>query len=82
VGVGRRWRARAFVHVALLIQHATRIHIVCGLSGSTTVFDIISNGTIFMGKKVSGHEMCIFDFPYNLYLKLFSFYGECKNFCI
>jgi hypothetical protein len=38
-------RARAYVcaRVRLLIQHATRRHIdICGLSGSTTFFEIMS----------------------------------------
>jgi hypothetical protein len=36
-------RACACTRVALIIQHATRMHYtVCGLSGSTTFFDFIS----------------------------------------
>ena len=43
VGVGAQAWACAYTRVALLIQHAPRRHIViCGLSGSTTFFDIIS----------------------------------------
>ena len=43
VGVGGRVRAWVCVRVALLIQHATNRHIViCGPSGFTTLFDIIS----------------------------------------
>jgi hypothetical protein len=43
VGVGARARACAFVRVALLIQHATRMgHIVCGNSSSTIFSDILS----------------------------------------
>ena len=52
VGVNARSRACGFVRVALFSQHATRIrHIVCGLSGFTTFFDIISQTTQFSGKK-------------------------------
>ena len=43
VVVCARARACACLRVALLIQHATRRHIIiCGLSGSTTFFYIIS----------------------------------------
>jgi hypothetical protein len=68
VGVVERARAR----LALLTQHAVRRHIVmCGLSGSTTFFDIISNGANFGGKKVTEHKMCILFSSANL--KHFSF---------
>ena len=43
VGVSARALACASARVALLIQHAMRHHIlICGLSGSTTFFDITS----------------------------------------
>jgi hypothetical protein len=46
--------ACAYVHIALLIQHATSnapyCDVICGHSGSTIFFDII-NGTIFEKKK-------------------------------
>jgi hypothetical protein len=42
VDVGTRARTSACACVALIIQHATRRHIVCGLSGSTIIFDITS----------------------------------------
>ena len=43
VCLGDRALAYACARVALVIQHATPRHIViCGLSGSTTWFDIIS----------------------------------------
>ena len=49
-------------HIALLIQHATRIrHIVCGPSGSTIFFNIM-NGMIF-GKKFTEHKISVFIFP-------------------
>jgi hypothetical protein len=44
-------------------------HIVnCGLSGSTILSHVISNGTIVGGKKVIQHEVR-FDFLYNFCLK-------------
>jgi hypothetical protein len=43
VGLGAWARACACARVALIIQHATRRHIViCGLCGYTKVFDIMS----------------------------------------
>ena len=43
VGARALERACAFSHVALITQHATRHHAaICGLSGSTKFFDIIS----------------------------------------
>jgi hypothetical protein len=43
VGVDARELAFVFAVVDLLTQHATHMrHIVCGLSGSTRFFDIIS----------------------------------------
>ena len=55
--------------VSFGIQHAVREHrvVVCGLSGSTIFFHVISNGTIFGGKKVTEHDVC-FDFLYNFCL--------------
>ena len=42
-GGGAVLLASACARVALLMQHATRMHlIVCGLSGSITFFEIIS----------------------------------------
>ena len=41
--VGARARACASARVALIIQHATRRHtVICGLSGSTIFFDVVS----------------------------------------
>ena len=54
--VGVRTQAYARERVVLLIQHATRRHIVvCGLSGSTTFFDIISE----FQKKSTEYKMCV-----------------------
>ena len=42
-GVGERKRAYGFARVALLTQHALRMrHIVCGFSGFTIFFDVLS----------------------------------------
>ena len=63
VSVGARARACACARVALLIQSATRRHVaICGLSGSTTFFDIISVTQDFRKKKVIGYKMCTFIF--------------------
>jgi hypothetical protein len=73
VTVGARTRACACSHVPLLIQHATRRRIANrGLSGSTTVFDIISQTARFSERKITENKTC-FDFLYNFYLKRFSF---------
>ena len=49
--------------VALLIPHATRMpHIASGASGSTIFLDIISQTTLFSGKKVTEHKMCVLSF--------------------
>jgi hypothetical protein len=46
-------------------RYATRRHhVVCGLSGSTTFFDIALNGMIF-GKKVIERKMCVLIFSTN-----------------
>ena len=53
-----------FMFVAFGIQHSLRmrIFVICGLSGSTLFFHIVSyNGTIF-GKKFTDHKMCVFIF--------------------
>ena len=48
-------RACAYVHTALLIQHAKRMRHIRP-SVSTTCFDIISNAA----KEVTEHKMCVF----------------------
>ena len=59
VRVGTRALACACARVALPIQHATRRLIaICGLSDSTTFFDIISE-MARLEKKVTEHKMCI-----------------------
>jgi hypothetical protein len=52
--------ARSCLHVALLIQHATRMRHVTS-SGSTIFFDIASKTAKF-SKKVIEHEMCVLIF--------------------
>jgi hypothetical protein len=56
VGVGVDANARATVcacpRVVLLISHKTHCHIaICGVSGSTTIFDITINGAV-LGRKL------------------------------
>ena len=63
--------------VAFGIQHAVRVHciVICGMSGFTIFFHIISNGTI------SGYwtwHAC-FDFLYNFCLKHFSLWEELRE---
>jgi hypothetical protein len=73
--LGTRAQAYACASIALLIQHATRRNIaICGLSGSTIFFDIISQ-TAQSSEKVVKNKMC-FDFLYNLGLKHFSLREE------
>jgi len=62
------------VSVALVIQHAMRMRsfVTCGLSRCMVFSPHLINGTIFGGKKVTGHKMC-FDFLYKFCLQHFSF---------
>jgi hypothetical protein len=61
VHVGARALACVCRRVALLIQHATRRHIaICGLSGSTTFFDI--SYTDDFREKVAEHKRFILIF--------------------
>ena len=67
-GLGASAQACTCARAGLLIQYATRRrHIVCVLSESTKVFDIVINGTIF-GKRVTEYK--------KIYLKYFSPYEE------
>ena len=62
VCMGARARACACARVALLVQHATRRHIVIfGLSDSTICFDI--NKRYDFRKKIIEHKMYAFTFP-------------------
>jgi len=64
-----------FVIVALGIQHAMfmRLIVICGLSGCTIFFHIVSQTVRFWGeKKVIERKIC-FDFLYKFGLKYFSF---------
>jgi hypothetical protein len=72
--VGARARVCACASVALLIQHATRMrHIICGLSGSTTFIDIISQTAWFSEKKkkkVTERKMSILIFSTTFILNI------------
>jgi hypothetical protein len=68
-GCGYRHRTQACVCacVALLIQNASRRHIViCALSVSTTFFKIMSSTARFSGKKVTEHKMRVLIFCISL----------------
>jgi len=45
------------VHVCST-QHALYHTVICGLSGSTTIFHIISHMAKFLAKKVTEHKLC------------------------
>ena len=49
--------------VALLIQHAKRMHhiVICGLSGPT-IFSALSHKRDDLRKKVTEHKMCVLIF--------------------
>jgi len=49
-----------YVFVARGIQHAMRHIVICGLSGSTTFFNIISKMVRFSKKKVIEHKTRVF----------------------
>jgi hypothetical protein len=57
-------RGCLFARVALLIQHATRRHFaICGFSGLTMFFELISQKARSSGgKKVAEYKMCILIF--------------------
>ena len=72
--VGARELACVLARVTLLIRHATLHHIViCGISGSTTFFDVVLHKWHDCRKKVTGHKMYLyFDLFYTLCLEHFS----------
>jgi hypothetical protein len=73
MGEGARVRACACARVGLLIQDATRRHIViCGLSGSAIFFDIISQTARFSGENLLNIK-CVFSFSLQLLFETFSF---------
>ena len=72
VGVGAWTRAYACVHVVLLIPYATRRrHVVCGPSGFTTFFDIISQTVRFSKKKKLLNTECVFRYSLQLLSQTF-----------
>ena len=55
------------VSVVLVIQHAVRMRIICGLPGSTIFFHILSKKRQdFQGNKVIEQEICVLVFSTNL----------------
>jgi hypothetical protein len=68
-------RECAYVHVALLIQHAARMrHVVTSVvaTRSPLYFSTLSNKRCDLRERIIAHEMC-FDFLYKFYIKHFSF---------
>jgi hypothetical protein len=67
------------VSVALIIQHAKRMHritrilVIRFVFGSTIFLHIISKTAEFNRKNVIGYQIVCFDFIYNFFLKHFSF---------
>jgi hypothetical protein len=57
--------------------YAPYCDVICGLSGSTTFFDIISE-THYFRKKSTEHKLC-FDFLYSLRLENFLFCEEISK---
>ena len=59
-----RANARARVQACSLTYPACQAHaphyiVICGLSGSTTLFDIISKNGMIFGKEGIEHKMCV-----------------------
>jgi hypothetical protein len=57
-------RARGRVQACSLTYPACQAHtshyiVICGLSGSTTLFDIISKNGMIFGKEGIEHKMCV-----------------------
>jgi hypothetical protein len=55
--------------------------VICGLCRSTTFLfpHYLINGTIFEKERIIGHQIRVFEFPYNFCLKQFSLEEEMSE---